>query len=74
MVGRVVKADYRRDLNFLSRPDYSPASGIYSEIRVRAIVVFATGPYHACVTRRNKFVYERGPTSNEYRCDGFGRR
>ena len=60
MVGRVVNADYRRDLNFLSRLGYMRACKIYSEIQVRAIVAFATGPYHACVTRRNKFVYERG--------------
>ena len=58
MVGRVVKTDYRGDLNFLSRPDYRRSDKTYSEIRVRAIVAFATGTYHACVARRNKFVYE----------------
>ena len=60
MVGRVGKADYRADLNFLSRTDYRRSDKTYSEIRVQAIVGFATGTYHACVTRRNKFVYERG--------------
>ena len=60
MVGRLVKPDYRADLNFLSRTDYRRSDKTYSEIRVRAIVVFATGTYHACVTRRNKSVYERG--------------
>jgi len=47
MVGRGVTSHYRRDLNFLSRIGYRPLGKIYSEILVRAIVAFATGPYHA---------------------------
>ena len=50
MVGRVVKAHYRRDLNFLSHADYTQARRIYSEIQVRAIVAFATAQYHSSVT------------------------
>jgi hypothetical protein len=47
MVGCKVTARYRRSQNLLSRIDYSTFDKIYSEILVRAIVAFATGPYHA---------------------------
>ena len=47
MVGIAVTPRYRRDLNLLSRIGYRPLGKIYSEILVRAIVAFATGPYHA---------------------------
>jgi hypothetical protein len=47
MVGGPMTSRYRRDLNFLSFIYYKPLGKIYSEILVRAIVVFATGPYHA---------------------------
>jgi len=47
MVGGMVTARYRRDLNFLSRIGYRPLGKIYNEILVRAIVASATGPYHA---------------------------
>src|SRR5688572_13619696 len=63
MVGRVVEPHYRRRRNLLSISDYTRAPKIYSRIRVQAIVVFATGPYHACVVRRNKFVHQRGSPS-----------
>src|SRR5688500_17741582 len=64
MVGPVMKADYRADLNFLSRPDYRRSDKTYSEIRVQAIVEFATGTYHACGTRRNKFSTKRSQAMN----------
>jgi hypothetical protein len=47
MVGGTMTSRYRRDLNFLSRVHYKVLRQIYSEILVRAIVAFATGPYHA---------------------------
>ena len=49
MVGRAVRADYRRCLNFLSRFDYKPGRQNLQRIRARAIVQFGYGPYHACV-------------------------
>ena len=73
MVGRVVKPHYRRRRNLLSRSDYKPVPKIYIQILVRAIVVFATGPYHACVVRRkNSLTHE--VYKHEYRRDGSGRR
>ena len=74
MVGRVVEAHYRRRRNLVSISDYTRAPKIYSRIRVQAIVVFATGPYHASVVRRNKFVHQRGVYKHEYCRDGSGRR
>jgi hypothetical protein len=47
MVGRSVMPDYRRDLNFLSRADYTILGKSYSKLLIAAIVGFATGPYHA---------------------------
>jgi hypothetical protein len=47
MVGRVVNADYRRDLNFLSRADYTRSRIGYTRIRVQPIAASTTGPYHA---------------------------
>ena len=47
MVGGMGTSRYRRARNFLSRIDYRALGKIYSEILVRAIVAFATGPYHA---------------------------
>jgi hypothetical protein len=73
MVGRAVEPHYRRRRNLLSHFDYKPALKIYIRIRARAIVVFATGPYHACVVRRkNSFTHE--VYKHEYRRDGCGRR
>jgi hypothetical protein len=60
MVGRVFKPHYRRRRNLLSSADYNRDPKIYKWIRVRAIVVFATGPYHACVVRRNNFDHQEG--------------
>ena len=74
MVGRVVKPHYRRRRNFLSHFDYRPVLKIYSRIRARAIVVSATGPYHASVVRRNKCVHRNEVDKHEYRRDGSGRR
>jgi hypothetical protein len=54
MVGRVVKADYRRDLNFLSLSRYTRSRADYSGMRVPPIVGSTTGKYHATVTRQNK--------------------
>ena len=47
MVGGSVTPRYRRGRKLLSRIGYRPLGKIYSEILVRAIVAFATGPYHA---------------------------
>jgi hypothetical protein len=73
MLGRVVKPHYRRHRNLLSHFNYTAVSKIYIRIRGRAIVVFATGPYHACVSSSKKWstneVYK-----HEYRRDGSGRR
>jgi hypothetical protein len=62
MVGRVVNPHYRRRRNLLSRSDYKPVPKIYIQILFRAIVVFATGPYHACVASSKKF-HPRGLTA-----------
>jgi hypothetical protein len=73
MVGRVFEPHYRRRRNLLSISDYTRAPKIYSRIRVQAIVVFATGPYHASVVRRkNSSTHE--VYRHEYRRDGSGRR
>jgi hypothetical protein len=74
MVGRTVRPDYRRCLNFLSRGDYTRLGESYMQILVVAIVVFATGPYHARVVRRNKFPSRKRVLQHEYRRDGSGRR
>ena len=74
MVGRVFEPHYRRRRNLLSISDYTRAPKIYIRIRVQAIVVFATGPYHACVVRRNKFVPPTRVFKHEYCRDGSGRR
>jgi hypothetical protein len=73
MVGRVVNAGYRRHLNFLSRGDYMRPRADYSQITGLAIVDSTTGPYHATVTRLNKFGDEEA-AKYEYRRDGSGRR
>jgi hypothetical protein len=73
MVGRVVKPHYHRRRNLLSHFDYTPVLKIYMRIRARAIVVSATGPYHASVVRRNKWTTNE-VSKHEYRRDGSGRR
>jgi hypothetical protein len=59
MVGCVVEPHYRRRRNLLSHFDYTDVPKIYIRIRARVIVVFATGPYHACVVgRKNSSTHE----------------
>ena len=59
MVGRAVNTDYRRQLNFLSRGDYTRSRVDYSRIRVQAIVDSTTGPYHASLLAGTNLVYEQ---------------
>ena len=54
MVGRMVNADYRAHVNFLSLLDYRAYRANYSQIRIQPIVCSMTGQYHATVTSHNK--------------------
>jgi hypothetical protein len=74
MVGRVLGADYRRDLNFLSCVGYTAYRVRYTRIQVQPIVASATGQYHSTVTRENKSRLRTKAQKHEYRRDGSGRR
>lgn len=60
MLGRRERPDYRRELNFLSCPDYTRYRKCYSRIRVRAIVRIVTQKYHCAVTSENNSCLRRG--------------
>ena len=58
--GAVVRAHYRRGMNFLSRVDYTRSLASLHRNRVQPIVVSDYGPYHASVTSEQNPFTKRG--------------